>query len=55
MEDKYREVFFLREINEYIVIWEGEKLIKEKVFEVSGVKIVYWLFDFDKIFFEFMI
>lgn len=54
VEDKHREVLFLRETNEHIAIWEGEKLTKEKAFEVSGVKTVYWLSDFDKIFFELM-
>lgn len=55
VEEKYWEVFFVREINDYIVVWEGEKLIKECVFEVSGIKIVYWLSEFDKVFFELMI
>ncbi|AVI50785.1 X-Pro aminopeptidase [Pukyongia salina] len=54
VEDKHREVLFLRETNEHIAIWEGEKLTKEKAFDVSGVKTVYWLSDFDKIFFELM-
>ncbi len=54
VEEKHREVLFLRETNEYIAIWEGEKLTKEKAFETSGVKTVYWLQDFDKIFFELM-
>jgi Xaa-Pro aminopeptidase len=32
----------LRETNEHIAIWEGEKLTKEKATEVSGVKTVLW-------------
>ncbi len=54
MEEKHREVLFVRETNEHIAIWEGEKLTKERATEVSGVKTVYWLSDFDKIFFELM-
>jgi Xaa-Pro aminopeptidase len=54
VEEKHREVLFLRETNEHIAVWEGEKLTKERAFEVSGVKTVYWLSDFDKIFFELM-
>lgn len=54
VEEKHREVLFLRETNEHIAIWEGEKLTKERATEVSGVKTVYWLSDFDKIFFELM-
>lgn len=50
----HREVLFLRETNDHIAVWEGEKLTKEKAFEVSGIKTVYWLQEFDKIFFEMM-
>ncbi|SCY58025.1 aminopeptidase P family protein [Flavobacterium caeni] len=49
-----REILFLRETNEHIAIWEGEKLTKERAFEVSGIKTVYWLSDFEKILFELM-
>ena len=49
-----REMLFLRETNEHIAIWEGEKLTKERAFEVSGVKTVYWLSDFEKILYEIM-
>jgi len=51
---KNREVLFLKETNEHIAIWEGEKLTKEKAFETSGIKTVYWLQDLDKILFEIM-
>ncbi|ETN94151.1 aminopeptidase P family protein [Zhouia amylolytica] len=53
-EEKHREVLFVRETNEHIAIWEGEKLSKEKAFEISGVRTVYWLSEFEKIFFELM-
>jgi len=49
-----REMLFLRETNEHIAIWEGEKLTKERAFEVSGIKTVYWLTDFEKILYEIM-
>jgi Xaa-Pro aminopeptidase len=49
-----REVLFLRETNEHIAVWEGEKLTKERAFEVSGVRTVYWLSDFHKILKEVM-
>lgn len=51
---KHHEILFLKETNEHIAIWEGEKLSKEKAFEVSGIETVYWLQDFEKIFFELM-
>ncbi len=53
-KEKYREVLFLRETNEHIAVWEGEKLTKEKAFETTGVKSVFWLQDFEKVFFEMM-
>jgi Xaa-Pro aminopeptidase len=49
-----REMLFLRETNEHIAVWEGEKLTKERAFEVSGIKTVYWLTDFHKILNEMM-
>jgi Xaa-Pro aminopeptidase len=49
-----REVLFLRETNEHIAIWEGEKLTKERATEVSGIKNIVWLKDFEKVLFEVM-
>jgi Xaa-Pro aminopeptidase len=43
-----REILFLKETNEHIAIWEGEKLTKERAFEVSGIKSVIWLQDFTR-------
>ncbi|MDO5637041.1 MAG: Xaa-Pro aminopeptidase [Myroides sp.] len=54
-EEKHREVLFLRETNEHIAIWEGEKLTKERALEVSGIKTVYWLSDFPTIFRKLMV
>jgi Xaa-Pro aminopeptidase len=51
---EHREMLFLKETNEHIAIWEGEKLTKKIAFETSGIKNVYWLQDFDKILFEVM-
>ncbi len=51
---QHREILFLKETNEHIAIWEGEKLTKEKAFETSGIKTVYWLQDMEKIMFEIM-
>ena len=54
LNKKHKEVLFVRETNEHIAIWEGEKLTKEKATEVSGIETIYWLSDFDKIFFDLM-
>lgn len=53
-KENHREILFLRETNEHIAVWEGEKLTKERAFEVSGIKTVYWLKDLEKILFELM-
>lgn len=53
-KEAHREVLFLRETNEHIAVWEGAKLNKEQAFEVSGIKTVYWLNDFDRVFKEMM-
>jgi Xaa-Pro aminopeptidase len=46
--ENLKEVLFLRETNEHIAVWEGEKLTKERAFEVSGIKNVIWVQDFHK-------
>jgi len=53
-DPKHKEMLFLRETNEHIAVWEGEKLTKERALEVSGIKSVYWLNEFDKVFYEVM-
>lgn len=52
--EAHREVLFLKETSELIAIWEGEKLTKEKAFEMTGIKTVYWLNQFDNIFNQMM-
>ena len=49
-----REILFLKETNEHIAVWEGEKLNKEKALETSGISTVYWLQDMEKVLFELM-
>lgn len=53
-KEKHREILFLKETNEHIAIWEGEKLTKEAALATSGIKTVYWLQDLEKIMFEIM-
>jgi len=54
LNEKHREMLFVRETNEHIAVWEGEKLTKAKATEVSGIETIYWLSDFDKVFFDVM-
>ena len=45
----YKEMLFIRETNEHITHWEGEKLTKEQAKKISGINNVYWLGEFDDI------
>lgn len=54
VDPKHREVLFVRETNEHIAVWEGAKLDKAQATAVSGVQSIYWLQDFDRIFFDLM-
>lgn len=49
-----REILFLKETNEQIAIWEGNKLNKEQASRISGIAEIYWLSEFDKIYHELM-
>lgn len=53
-DKKFREVLFLRETNEHIAVWEGEKLTKEAAHEATGIKTVFWLKEFDQVFKKMM-
>jgi Xaa-Pro aminopeptidase len=48
--EKHKEVLFLKETNSEIAIWEGAKLSKEQATELTGIKTIYWLSDFKKVF-----
>ncbi len=46
-DPKFREVLFVRETNEHIAVWEGEKLTKEQAREVSGIQTIYWTHQYE--------
>lgn len=48
--EAYKEVLFLRETSPEIAIWEGEKFTKEQAAELSGIKTIFWLSDFERVF-----
>ena len=54
MDKKHREILFVRETNDHIAVWEGAKLTKEQATQTSGIESVYWLSEFDKVFFDLM-
>ena len=49
-DEKFREVLFVRETNELIAVWEGEKLTKEQAREVSGIKTIFWTHQYETVF-----
>jgi Xaa-Pro aminopeptidase len=51
---QHREILFLKETNETIAVWEGHKYTKDEAFETSGIKTVYWLNQFERVFKELM-
>lgn len=54
IDPKHREILFLTETNKHIEIWYGAKYSKEEATATSGIKTVYWLQDFDKVFYDLM-
>lgn len=53
-EEKNREILFVRETNEHIAIWEGEKLTKEKATQLTGIENVQWLTELDRTLYALM-
>ena len=52
VEPKHREILFLKETNAHIAVWEGAKLTQEEAQKQTGIQTIYWLQDFERIFFE---
>jgi Xaa-Pro aminopeptidase len=49
-EEKHREILFLKETNDQIALWEGQKYTKDEASDVSGIKTIYWNHEFNNIF-----
>ena len=45
VDEKHREILFLRQPNEHLKIWEGYKHTAEDAQKISGIKTVKWLTD----------
>jgi Xaa-Pro aminopeptidase len=54
IDPNHREILFLTETNKHIEIWYGAKYSKEEATKVSGIKTIYWLSEFKKVFFDLM-
>lgn len=49
-EKKHKEILFIKETDEKIVLWEGPKYSKEEASEISGIKTIYWTREFENVF-----
>lgn len=49
VDEKEREILFVRETNEQVAIWEGDKLTKDQAREVSGIIRIEWSHTFHSI------
>ncbi len=49
-EEKQSAILFIKETNEQIATWEGQKYSKEEATQISGIKSVYWNKEFENIF-----
>jgi len=49
-EEKSKEVLFIRETNDELVIWQGSKYSKEEAAAISGIQTIYWAKEFERIF-----
>ena len=48
-KNSFKEMLFIRETNDHITHWEGEKLTKEKAKDISGINNIYWTNEFKDI------
>ncbi|GGG31634.1 aminopeptidase P N-terminal domain-containing protein [Hymenobacter glacieicola] len=46
---QYREILFLKETSEHILVWEGYKLTKEQAREQTGIRTIMWLDSFKSV------
>ncbi|NQY30292.1 MAG: aminopeptidase P N-terminal domain-containing protein [Flavobacteriaceae bacterium] len=44
-----KAILFVKETNEHIKIWDGDKLTKEQATVISGIERVEWIQDFEKV------
>jgi Xaa-Pro aminopeptidase len=53
-DEKHREILFLRETNDEIARWEGQKLTKDEARKRTGIAEVRWLAEFEALFRQLM-
>jgi Xaa-Pro aminopeptidase len=48
-EKKQKEILFIKETNEQIATWEGQKHTKEQAQDISGIKTIHWTSELNTI------
>ncbi len=51
-DEKYREILFLRETNDFIARWEGQKLTQKEAQQRTGIRTILWTSQFKKVCYE---
>tara|TARA_B100001250_G_scaffold360536_1_gene338056 strand:- start:564 stop:1844 length:1281 start_codon:yes stop_codon:yes gene_type:complete len=46
--NKLKEILFMRETNDTIKIWEGEKVSQKEAKKISGINTIFWNTEFEK-------
>jgi len=49
-KEEWKELLFLKETNEHIMVWEGQKYTVENAMNTSGIAHIHWLAAFSSIF-----
>ena len=49
-DKNFKEVLFIRDINEDLTTWEGSKLTPIEASDISGIKVIRFVSEFDKLF-----
>ena len=48
-EKKHKEILFIKETNEQIAVWQGQKHSKAAAQDISGIRTVYWISQLEEI------
>jgi Xaa-Pro aminopeptidase len=49
-KEEWKEVLFVKETNEHIMVWEGQKYTAADAIDISGIAHIHWLDAFDALF-----
>ena len=49
-QTQWKEMLFLKETNEHIMTWEGQKYTQEEARDIAGIDNIHWLHEFESIF-----